>query len=67
MIEYVMPRKLKIEEERVEEDYYYARYTLSPMEKGYGITIGNAPDYPQSETSSTSCRGARNRKDQVYS
>ncbi len=42
MIEYVMPRKLKIEEERVEEDYYYARYTLSPMEKGYGITIGNA-------------------------
>lgn len=42
VIEYVIPKKLKIEEERSETEYYYARYVLSPMEKGYGTTIGNA-------------------------
>lgn len=42
VIEYVVPKKLKIEEERAEAEYYYARYVLSPMEKGYGTTIGNA-------------------------
>lgn len=42
MIEYVVPKKLRIEEERAEAEYYYARYVLSPMEKGYGTTIGNA-------------------------
>ncbi|MGB9820928.1 MAG: DNA-directed RNA polymerase subunit alpha [Pseudothermotoga sp.] len=42
MIEYVVPKKLRVEEERAEAEYYYARYVLSPMEKGYGTTIGNA-------------------------
>lgn len=34
--------KLKVEEEREEKDYYYARFSLSPLERGYAITIGNA-------------------------
>ncbi len=42
MVEYVIPRKLKVEEEKSEGDYYYGRYILSPLEKGYGTTIGNA-------------------------
>lgn len=42
MIGYVVPKKLKIEEERVEAEYYYARYAFGPMEKGFGTTIGNA-------------------------
>lgn len=42
MIEFVIPKKLKMEEEREEKDYYYARFSLSPLERGYAITIGNA-------------------------
>ncbi|MCD6545172.1 MAG: DNA-directed RNA polymerase subunit alpha [Candidatus Heimdallarchaeaceae archaeon] len=42
MIEYVMPKKLIIEEEREDEEFYYARFSLSPLEKGYSITLGNA-------------------------
>ncbi|AIY88642.1 MULTISPECIES: DNA-directed RNA polymerase subunit alpha [unclassified Thermotoga] len=42
MIEFVIPKKLKVEEEREEKDYYYARFSLSPLERGYAITIGNA-------------------------
>ncbi|MGJ8454951.1 DNA-directed RNA polymerase subunit alpha [Pseudothermotoga sp. U03pept] len=42
MIGYVVPKKLKIEEERAEAEYYYARYAFGPMEKGFGTTIGNA-------------------------
>ncbi|MCD6551082.1 DNA-directed RNA polymerase subunit alpha [Thermotoga sp.] len=42
MIEFVMPKRLRVEEEREEKDYYYTRFSLSPLEKGYAITIGNA-------------------------
>ena len=42
MVEFVMPKKLKVEEEREEKEYYYARFSLSPLEKGYAITVGNA-------------------------
>ncbi|AAD36540.1 DNA-directed RNA polymerase subunit alpha [Thermotoga maritima MSB8] len=42
MIEFVIPKKLKVEEEREERDYYYSRFSLSPLERGYAITIGNA-------------------------
>ncbi|MCD6267656.1 MAG: DNA-directed RNA polymerase subunit alpha [Thermotogaceae bacterium] len=42
MIEFVMPKRMKLEEEREEKEYYYARFSLSPMEKGYAITVGNA-------------------------
>ncbi|AIY86897.1 MULTISPECIES: DNA-directed RNA polymerase subunit alpha [unclassified Thermotoga] len=42
MIEFVIPKKLKVEEEREERNYYYARFSLSPLERGYAITIGNA-------------------------
>lgn len=42
MIEYVMPKKLVTEEEREEKEYYYARFSLSPLEKGYSVTLGNA-------------------------
>ncbi|MCS7174533.1 DNA-directed RNA polymerase subunit alpha [Pseudothermotoga sp.] len=41
-MEFMIPKKLKVEEERAEADHYYARYVFSPLEKGYGITIGNA-------------------------
>lgn len=41
-MEFMIPKKLKVEEERAETDCYYARYVFSPLEKGYGITIGNA-------------------------
>ncbi|AEH50801.1 DNA-directed RNA polymerase subunit alpha [Pseudothermotoga thermarum] len=41
-LEYVIPKKLRVEEERSEGEYYYGRYVLSPLEKGYGTTIGNA-------------------------
>jgi DNA-directed RNA polymerase subunit alpha len=40
-MEFIMPRKLKMEEHSEAEDYYYARFVLSPLEKGYAITIGN--------------------------
>ncbi len=42
MLEYVVPKKLKVEEEKSEGEYYYGRYVLSPLEKGYGTTLGNA-------------------------
>src|SRR6056297_2706256 len=42
MIKYVMPKKLIIEEEREEGDYLYGRFALSPLEKGFSITIGNS-------------------------
>ncbi|MDI3472114.1 MAG: DNA-directed polymerase subunit alpha [Thermotogaceae bacterium] len=42
MIEYVMPKKLIVEEEREDGEFYYARFSLSPLEKGYSITLGNA-------------------------
>ncbi|HDM70940.1 MAG TPA: DNA-directed RNA polymerase subunit alpha [Thermotogales bacterium] len=42
MVEYVMPKRLVIEESREDKDYYYARFVLSPLERGYAVTIGNA-------------------------
>ncbi len=39
---FVMPKKLRIEETKEGPDYYYAKFVLSPLEKGYAITIGNA-------------------------
>ena len=42
MISFVMPKTLKTEEEKEDASSYYARFVLSPMEKGYAITIGNA-------------------------
>ncbi|SHH49751.1 DNA-directed RNA polymerase subunit alpha [Thermosipho atlanticus] len=40
-MEFVMPKKLKMEEHSEANDYYYARFVLAPLEKGYAITIGN--------------------------
>lgn len=40
-MEFVMPKRLKMEEHKESDDYYYARYVLSPLEKGYATTIGN--------------------------
>ncbi|MGB9795390.1 DNA-directed RNA polymerase subunit alpha [Fervidobacterium gondwanense] len=34
-------RKFKLEEQAEHEDHYYARYSMSPLEKGYAVTIGN--------------------------
>ncbi len=42
MIKYVMPKKLVVEEEKEEGDFYYGRFTLGPLEKGYSTTIGNS-------------------------
>ncbi|MDI3523313.1 MAG: DNA-directed polymerase subunit alpha [Kosmotoga sp.] len=42
MVGFVMPKSLKIEEEREEQNSYYAKFVLSPMERGYAVTIGNA-------------------------
>lgn len=42
MVEFVMPKMLKIEDEREDQNSYYTRFVLSPMERGYAITIGNA-------------------------
>lgn len=42
MIKYVMPKKLLIEEEREEGDFYYGRFSLAPLEKGFSTTIGNS-------------------------
>ncbi len=39
---FVMPKRLRIEEETEGPDYYYSKFVLSPLEKGYAITIGNA-------------------------
>lgn len=39
---FVMPKRLRIEETKEGPDYYYAKFVLSPLEKGYAITIGNA-------------------------
>jgi DNA-directed RNA polymerase subunit alpha len=39
---FVMPKKLRVEKVKEEADHYYAKFILSPLEKGYAITIGNA-------------------------
>ncbi len=38
---FVMPKRLKLEEVKEGPDYYYGKFILSPLEKGYAITIGN--------------------------
>ncbi|HNR63965.1 MAG: DNA-directed RNA polymerase subunit alpha [Thermotogaceae bacterium] len=42
MIKYVMPQKLVVEEQREDGDYYYGRFILAPLEKGYATTLGNS-------------------------
>nr|WP_245612713.1 DNA-directed RNA polymerase subunit alpha [Kosmotoga pacifica] len=37
-----MPKTLKVEESREEANSYYEKFVLSPMERGYAVTIGNA-------------------------
>ncbi len=42
MEKFVWPKNFKIEQEKEDENSYYSRFTLSPLERGYAITIGNA-------------------------
>lgn len=42
MINYVKPERFTIEEEKEDGGYLYARYSLQPLERGYGVMIGNA-------------------------
>ncbi len=42
MSTFVMPKKLRLEEKSEGPDFYYSKFVLSPLEKGYSITIGNA-------------------------
>lgn len=37
-----MPKTLKIEESKEDANSYYEKFILSPMERGYAVTIGNA-------------------------
>ncbi|MEN3042667.1 MAG: DNA-directed RNA polymerase subunit alpha [Fervidobacterium sp.] len=37
----ITSKKFRLEEQAEYEDRYYAKYTLSPLEKGYAVTIGN--------------------------
>nr|WP_258001721.1 DNA-directed RNA polymerase subunit alpha [Mesotoga sp. Brook.08.YT.4.2.5.1] len=37
-----MPKNLRIEEEREDQNSYFTRFILSPMERGYATTIGNS-------------------------
>jgi DNA-directed RNA polymerase subunit alpha len=42
MLKYVMPQKLFVEEQKEDGDYYYGRFILAPLEKGYATTLGNS-------------------------
>ncbi len=42
MIASIMPKNLRVEEEKEDQNSYYTRFVLSPMERGYAITIGNS-------------------------
>jgi len=42
MLTSIMPKNLRIEEEREDENSYFTRFILSPMERGYATTIGNS-------------------------
>ncbi len=42
MNQFVMPKKMRLEETQEGPDFHYAKFVLSPLEKGYAITIGNA-------------------------
>ncbi len=41
MSTFIMPKKIRLEETKEGPDYYYGKFVLSPLEKGYAITIGN--------------------------
>lgn len=38
----VKPERILIEENREDDKYRYARFVIQPLERGYGLTIGNA-------------------------
>ena len=42
MLKYVMPQKLVVEEQKEDGDYFYGRFILAPLEKGYATTLGNS-------------------------
>lgn len=42
MLTSIMPKNLRIEEEREDQNSYFTRFILSPMERGYATTIGNS-------------------------
>ncbi|HEU23677.1 MAG: DNA-directed RNA polymerase subunit alpha [Mesoaciditoga sp.] len=42
MINYVKPERFTVEEEKEDGGYLYARYSIYPLERGYGVMIGNA-------------------------
>ncbi len=42
MSNYVKPEKFFLEEEKEDRGYLYARYSVQPLERGYGVMIGNA-------------------------
>ncbi len=42
MLNYVKPEKFILEEEKEDRGYLYARYAVQPLERGYGVMIGNA-------------------------
>ncbi|MCD6160233.1 MAG: DNA-directed RNA polymerase subunit alpha [Kosmotoga sp.] len=42
MIGFVMPKTLKVEESKEDANSFYEKFILSPMERGYAVTIGNA-------------------------
>jgi len=37
-----MPKRLTVEEEREESEFYYGKYSFSPMERGFATTLGNS-------------------------
>ncbi len=42
MLNYVKPERFILEEEKEDRGYLYARYSVQPLERGYGVMIGNA-------------------------
>jgi DNA-directed RNA polymerase subunit alpha len=42
MLNYVKPEKFIVEEEKEDRGYLYARYSVQPLERGYGVMIGNS-------------------------
>ncbi|BBJ27204.1 DNA-directed RNA polymerase subunit alpha [Athalassotoga saccharophila] len=42
MINYVKPERFTVEEEKEDGGYLYAKYSIYPLERGYGVMIGNA-------------------------
>lgn len=40
-MDFIMPKNLKMEDHSETDEHYYARFVLSPLEKGYATTIGN--------------------------